>query len=272
MDIRALEEQIRQKESLLCVGLDSAKDRIPQEFLKMALPQYEFNKRIIDATEKYAVAYKPNTAFYEAAGVEGWLSLEYTQKYIKEKYPHIFTIADAKRGDIGNTSKQYAEAFFGRMDFDAITLIPYMGYDVIAPFLEYEGKYVILLALTSNKAADEIQMIDCNGGLKLFEHIISKAVNWGVEDRLMFVVGATKPQYFKQIRKLVPNHFLLVPGIGAQGGSIKDVINYGKSPNYGLLINSSRGIIFAGSGFNDFDKAAADAAKSAVRDMRNAGL
>ncbi len=268
MTLEFLVEQIKSKRSLLCVGLDSDKDRIPSEFLRMALPQFEFNKKIIDATERFAVAYKPNLAFYESAGVEGWMSLEYTQKYLKDRYSHIFTIADAKRGDIGNTSRHYAKTFFGRLDFDAVTLVPYMGYDVIAPFLEYENKYVILLALTSNKASNEIQLFENSEGLRLFEHVVSKAVNWGVADKLMFVVGATKPEYFNDIRKIVPHSFLLVPGVGAQGGSVRDVIQYGKTDNFGLLINSSRGIIFAGNEYKDLEQKASDAARALVEEMR----
>ncbi len=268
MRVDVLVEQIKNKRSLLCVGLDSDKERIPPEFLKMALPQFEFNKKIIEATEKYAIAYKPNMAFYESAGVEGWLSLEYTQNYLNEKYPDVFTIADAKRGDIGNTSRHYAKAFFGRLDFDAVTLVPYMGYDVIAPFLEYEGKYVILLALTSNKASNEVQLFENRDGLRLFEHILTKAVNWGVEDKLMFVVGATKPEFFRDIREIVPRNFLLVPGVGAQGGSVKEVVQAGKTDNFGLIINSSRGIIFAGKEYVDFGPKASDAAKTLVEEIR----
>ena len=268
MAVAKLLKQIKEKKSLLCVGLDTDKAKIPSEFLKMSLPQFEFNKRIIEATQKYAVAFKPNIAFYESAGIEGWMSLEYTQKYLKNKFSDIFTIADAKRGDIGNTSKHYAKAFFGNLDFDAITLVPYMGYDVIAPFLEYENKYVILLALTSNVNANEVQLFENKKNIYLFEHIISKAINWGIADKLMFVIGATKPQYMKRIRELVPNNFLLVPGVGAQGGNLEEIIKYGINDNYGLLINSSRGIIFSGNSFYNFDKKAKNSAKELVENMR----
>ena len=268
MTIQNLVSEIERKQSLLCVGLDSDINKISEEFLKTSLPQYEFNKRIIDATHEYAIAYKPNLAFYESEGITGWMSLEFTQKYLKEKYPHIFTIADAKRGDIGNTSKHYAHTFFGRLDFDSVTLSPYMGYDVVAPFLEYEDKYVILLALTSNSSADEIQMFESKEGLKLFEHILTKAINWGLGDKIMFVVGATKTEYLQQIRKIAPDNFLLIPGIGAQGGSLEDVIKYGKTDNYGLIINSSRSIIFADRSFENFAKAASESAQKLLNEMR----
>ena len=261
MKIENLIQEIKRKKSLLCVGLDSDIERIPEEFLKTSLPQYEFNKRIINATANYTIAYKPNLAFYESVGQIGWLSLEFTQKYIKENYPGIFTIADAKRGDIGNTSKQYAKAFFKNLNFDAITLSPYMGYDVVAPFLEYEDKYVIILALTSNKSANEIQFFENKEGIKLFEHIINKSINWGVSDKIMFVVGATKPEYFNTIRNIAPDNFLLVPGIGSQGGNLELVIKNGINKNYGLIINSSRSIIFAGSGYKDFKEKAAEEAE-----------
>ena len=268
MTIKDLISEIEKKQSLLCVGLDSDINKIPEEFLKTSLPQYEFNKRIIDATNKNAIAYKPNLAFYESEGFTGWLSLEFTQKYLKEKYPEIFTIADAKRGDIGNTSKHYARTFFGRMDFDAVTLSPYMGYDVVAPFLEYDDKYVILLALTSNSSADEIQMFESKEGIKLFEHILTKATNWGLNNKLMFVVGATKTEYLQRIRQIAPDNFLLIPGIGAQGGNLEEVLKYGISENYGLIINSSRSIIFAGSSYEDFAKAASNSAQMLLDEMK----
>ncbi len=245
MNLDVVIKNIQSKKSLLCVGLDSELEKLPDVVLNTQYPQYEFNKAIIDATADYAIAYKPNVAFYEAAGLGGWKSLELTVRYIKDKYPDIFLIADAKLGDIGNTSKQYAKAFFDKMDFDAITLSPYMGYDSVAPFLEYENKSVILLAITSNDSAGEIQLFENKEGIKLFEYIISKAINWGTTEQIMFVAGATKPDYIKVIRNITPDSFLLVPGVGAQGGSIKEVMEAGLSSNYGLMINASRSIIFA---------------------------
>ena len=211
---------IVQKKSFLCVGLDSEIEKIPSFLKKLKDPVFEFNKRIIDATHEYAVAYKPNVAFYESPGAEGWLSLEATVKYIRKKYPDIFIIADAKRGDIGNTSKMYAKAFLENMPFDAVTVAPYMGEDSVTPFLAYKEKWVVLLALTSNKGADDFQYHD-EDGIKLFERVLTVSQKWGTLDNLMYVVGATRAEMLKDIRKIVPDHFLLVPGVGAQGGSLE---------------------------------------------------
>jgi orotidine-5'-phosphate decarboxylase len=236
--------QIRKKRSFLCVGLDTETDKIPNHLKSADDPVFEFNRMIIDSTSRYAVAYKPNSAFYECNGAEGWKSLEKTVKYIKENHPDIFVIADAKRGDIGNTSKMYARAFFGSMPFDAITVAPYMGEDSVTPFLSYEGKWVILLALTSNKGADDFQYHN-EDGIRLFERVLSVSSKWSTTDNMMYVVGATRAEMLMDIRKLVPDHFLLVPGVGAQGGSLADVAKYGLNSHCGLLVNSSRGIIFA---------------------------
>ena len=233
--------------------------RSPLFCLKEKDPVFEFNKRIIDATHKYAVAYKPNVAFYECYGAKGWLSLESTVRYIKENYPDIFVIADAKRGDIGNTSKMYAKAFLENMPFDAITVAPYMGEDSVTPFLSYNDKWVILLALTSNKGADDFQYHN-EDGIKLFERVLSVSQKWGTINNMMYVVGATRAEMLKDIRKIVPDHFLLVPGVGAQGGSLEEVARYGMNSKCGLLVNSSRGIIFADNTEN-FDKVAGEKAK-----------
>jgi orotidine-5'-phosphate decarboxylase len=244
MDHLQLFNNIIQKRSFLCVGLDSEVDKIPSFLKKLKDPVFEFNKRIIDVTQEYAVAYKPNVAFYESMGSKGWLSLEATVKYIRKKYPEIFIIADAKRGDIGNTSKMYAKAFFENMPFDAVTVAPYMGEDSVTPFLTYENRWVILLALTSNKGADNFQYHD-EDGIKLFERVLSLSQKWGNINNLMYVVGATRAEALKDIRKIVPEHFLLIPGVGAQGGSLGEVAKYGMTDKCGLLVNSSRGIIFA---------------------------
>jgi orotidine-5'-phosphate decarboxylase len=244
MDHLQLFNNIIQKRSFLCVGLDSEVDKIPSFLKKLKDPVFEFNKRIIDVTQEYAVAYKPNVAFYESMGSKGWLSLEATVKYIRKKYPEIFIIADAKRGDIGNTSKMYAKAFFENMPFDAVTVAPYMGEDSVTPFLTYENRWVILLALTSNKGADNFQYHD-EDGIKLFERVLSLSQKWGNINSLMYVVGATRAEALKDIRKIVPEHFLLIPGVGAQGGSLGEVAKYGMTDKCGLLVNSSRGIIFA---------------------------
>ncbi|MCX6334630.1 MAG: orotidine-5'-phosphate decarboxylase [Bacteroidia bacterium] len=232
------------KKSFLCVGLDSEIEKIPSFLKKLKDPVFEFNKRIIDATHEYAVAYKPNVAFYESLGPEGWLSLERTVKYIKKSYPGIFVIADAKRSDIGNTSKMYARAFLENMPFDAVTVTPYMGEDSVTPFLSYDEKWVVLLALTSNKGADDFQYHD-EDGIKLFERVLTVSQKWGTLNNLMYVVGATRAEMLKDIRRIVPDHFLLVPGVGAQGGSLAEVAKYGLTNKCGLLVNSSRGIIFA---------------------------
>jgi orotidine-5'-phosphate decarboxylase len=256
---------IVQKKSFLCVGLDSEIEKIPSFLKKLKDPVFEFNKRIIDATQEYTVAYKPNVAFYESLGSEGWLSLEATVKYIRKKYPEIFIIADAKRGDIGNTSRLYAKGFLEKMQFDALTVAPYMGEDSVTPFLSYNDKWVILLALTSNKGADDFQYHD-EDGIKLFERVLTVSQKWGSVDNLMYVVGATRAEMLKDIRKIVPDHFLLIPGVGAQGGSLKEVAKYGMTNKCGLLVNSSRGIIFADNTEN-FAKVAGEKAKEMQQEM-----
>lgn len=244
MNYTELFEQVKKKRSFLCVGLDSDMAKIPQHLLTAEDPVFEFNKAIIDATAEVTIAYKPNIAFYESRGVEGWVSLEKTIRYIKTHYPEIFTIADAKRGDIGNTSEMYAKAFLETLDFDAITVAPYMGEDSVTPFLKYEEKWVILLALTSNKGAFDFQFFE-NDGVKLYEKVLKKSQDWGDARNMMYVVGATKAEMLGGIRKIVPDHFLLVPGVGAQGGSLEEVAKYGMNSHCGLIVNSSRGIIFA---------------------------
>jgi len=265
MDNLQLIGNIRAKRSFLCVGLDSEIDKIPYFLLKAKDPVFEFNKRIVDATAKYTVAYKPNLAFYECNGLKGWKSLESTLGYIKQTYPDIMVIADAKRGDIGNTSKMYAKAFFENYDFDALTVAPYMGEDSVTPFLSYPGKWVILLALTSNKGADDFQYHN-EDGIRLFERVLTLSKKWGNTGNMMYVVGATRAEMLMEIRKIVPDHFLLVPGIGAQGGSLKEVAKYGLNNSCGLLVNSSRGIIFADS-TNDFDKIAGQKARELQEEM-----
>ncbi len=255
MDRLQLFENIRRKRSFLCVGLDPELNKIPASLHKLKNQVFEFNRRIIDATHKYAIAYKPNIAFYESSGSKGWSSLEMTVNYIKEQYPDLFVIADAKRGDIGNSSEMYAKAFFENMKFDAVTIAPYMGEDSVTPFLAYRDKWVVLLVLTSNKGADDFQYHN-EDGLKLFERVLSVSQKWSHPDNMMYVVGATRADMLKNIRRIVPEHFLLVPGVGAQGGSLKEVVKYGLNSKCGLLINSSRGIIFADDSEN-FDKAAA---------------
>ena len=256
-------EQIQQKKSFLCIGLDADLDKIPAHLLSFDDPVFEFNKQLIDATHSYCVAYKPNTAFYESRGVEGWKSLEKTIEYLNQHYPKLFTIADAKRGDIGNTSQLYAKAFFETLPFDSITVAPYMGEDSVKPFLAYPNKWVIVLALTSNKGADDFQFtsIDENEKQLLFQKVIRKTTLWGTDQNLMFVVGATRPEMLLEIRKLIPTHFLLVPGVGAQGGSLKEVAKYGMTKQCGLLVNASRSIIFADSSVNFAQSAAVEAKK-----------
>jgi orotidine-5'-phosphate decarboxylase len=234
--------QIRKKESYLCVGLDTDINKIPAHLLEFEDPIFEFNKQIIDATADFAVAYKPNTAFYEAYGVKGWQSLEKTIAYIPKD---IFILADAKRGDIGNTSKMYAQAFFQNMNCDAITVAPYMGEDSVKPFLDFPNKWVILLALTSNFGGKDFQNLELTKGGELFEEVLRKSQEWGSTDQLMYVVGATRAESFARIRQIVPEHFLLVPGVGAQGGSLHEVSRFGMNSHCGLLVNSSRGIIYA---------------------------
>jgi orotidine-5'-phosphate decarboxylase len=258
-------ENIKSKRSFLCVGLDSEPELIPAFLKKGKDPVFEFNRRIIDATEKYAVAYKPNVAFYECNGSAGWDTLEKTVNYIKANYPDLFVIADAKRGDIGNTSKMYARAFLEKMKFDAITVAPYMGEDSVTPFLSYNDKWVVLLVLTSNRGAADFQYHN-EDGIKLFERILTVSKKWGNTDNLMYVVGATRAEMLKEIRKTVPDHFLLVPGVGAQGGSLEAVSRFGMNSKCGLLVNSSRGIIFADSTEN-FDKVAGEKAHELQLEM-----
>jgi orotidine-5'-phosphate decarboxylase len=249
-------EQIRNKKTYLCVGLDSDIEKIPKHLLKSADPQFEFNKQIIDATLDHCVAYKINTAFYESLGVKGWESLQKTAEYIPETH---FRIADAKRGDIGNTSAQYAKAFFETMDFDAVTVAPYMGADSVKPFLEYEGKWTIILGLTSNPGAADFEMLQTEEGY-LFQQVLKKSSSWGNTGNLMYVIGATRHEMVSEIRKSYPDHFFLVPGVGAQGGSLKEISRSGMNKDCGLLVNASRAIIFL-SGKEDFAKAANEASK-----------
>jgi len=253
------------KKSLLCVGLDTDLALIPKHLLTLSDPIFEFNKQIIDATHDIAIAYKPNIAFYEAMGIDGWKSLEKTIRYLNENYPDCFTIADAKRGDIGNTSKMYAKAFFEHLNFDSITVAPYMGSDSVKPFLEYENKWVILLGLTSNKGSSDFQFTEHNNQ-KLYEQVITKAQEWGTPEQLMFVIGATHPEQFREIRKLAPDNFFLVPGVGAQGGSVEDVCKNGINNMGGLLINSARQIIYA-SGEIDFAAKARVVALNTIQQM-----
>lgn len=256
---------IAAKRSFLCIGLDTETGKIPQFLMNADDPVFEFNKRIIDATNKFAVAYKLNVAFYECNGIKGWKSLELTLNYIKANYPDMLVIADSKRGDIGNTSRMYAKAFFENMSFDALTVAPYMGEDSVTPFLSYKDKWVILLALTSNKGADDFQYHNENG-VRLFERVLSVSSKWGTIDNMMYVAGATRAEMLKDIRKLVPEHFLLVPGVGTQGGSLEEVAKYGMTDRCGLLVNSSRAIIFADNSRN-FDNAAAEKAAEVQADM-----
>jgi len=265
MNHEQLFKNIIRKHSFLCVGLDTEVEKVPTFLLKEKDPVFEFNRRIIDATHKYTVAYKPNSAFYESSGAGGWRSLESTVRYIKDNYPDIFVIADAKRGDIGNTSKMYAKAFLENLPFDAITVAPYMGEDSVSPFLAYADKWVVLLALTSNKGADDFQYHN-EDGIRLFERVLTVSQKWGNINNLMYVVGATRADTLKDIRKIVPDHFLLVPGVGAQGGSLKDVARYGMNGKCGLLVNSSRGIIFADN-TEKFDTVAGDKAREIQLEM-----
>lgn len=245
MNKQQLIDNIRAKHSFLCVGLDTDLKKVPAHLLNEEDPIFAFNKAIVDATALYCVAYKPNLAFYECYGLKGWAALEKTVKYIKENYPNQFIIADAKRGDIGNTSSMYARSLFGEMDFDSITVAPYMGEDSVTPFLQYEGKWVILLALTSNKGSHDFQLTTDTQGERLFEKVLRTSQQWADDKQMMYVVGATQGSLFADIRKVAPKHFLLVPGVGAQGGSLQDVCKYGMTDECGLLVNSSRGIIFA---------------------------
>ena len=260
MNRQELIAQIQQKKSFLCIGLDVDLAKIPTHLLAEEDPIFEFNKQIIDATHHLAIAYKPNTAFYEAYGIKGWEALEKTINYINTNYPELFTIADAKRGDIGNTSTMYAKAFFEDLNFDSVTVAPYMGSDSVEPFLAFENKNTILLALTSNKGGLDFQGLK-TGNEELYKSVLKTALTWKNSENLMFVVGATKAEYFEDIRKIVPNHFLLVPGIGAQGGNLQDVCKFGLNKDCGLLINSSRGIIYAANDENFALKAQEEAQK-----------
>ncbi|WP_338762557.1 orotidine-5'-phosphate decarboxylase [Bernardetia sp. ABR2-2B] len=263
MNRKELVAQIKAKKSYLCVGLDSDIKKIPSHLLNAKDPIFEFNKRIIDATEKYAVSYKINTAFYEALGTKGWESLQRTIEYLPKD---VFIIADAKRGDIGNTSSQYAKAFFENLNCDAVTVAPYMGEDSVKPFLEIKDKWTILLALTSNSGAQDFEMLELKNGKKVYEEVLEKSQNWGTDENLMYVVGATKAEYIENIRKIIPNHFLLVPGVGAQGGNLQEVSKAGLTKDCGLLINSSRQIIYA-SKDRDFAEMAGKAAQEIQQEM-----
>lgn len=245
MTRKELIASIQRKRSFLCVGLDTDLKKVPAHLLQEEDPVFAFNKAIIDATAPYCVAYKPNLAFYESMGVKGWIAFEKTVAYLRENYPDQFIIADAKRGDIGNTSAMYARTFFEEMNLDAVTVAPYMGEDSVTPFLGYEGKWVILLALTSNKGSHDFQLTEDAQGEKLFEKVLRKSQEWAGNDQMMYVVGATQGKAFEDIRRIAPNHFLLVPGIGAQGGSLEEVCKYGMTSECGLIVNSSRAIIYA---------------------------
>ncbi|QKJ62940.1 orotidine-5'-phosphate decarboxylase [Flavobacterium sp. M31R6] len=270
MTTQELIQQIKIKKSFLCVGLDVDLNKIPKHLLELEDPIFEFNKAIIDATHDLAVAYKPNIAFFEAYGIKGWMSLQKTINYINEKHPEIFTIADAKRGDIGNTSSMYAKAFFEDLNFDSVTVAPYMGKDSVEPFLAFENKHTIMLALTSNEGAFDFQTLIVNGtrgeaerseAKELYKHVLETSKTWKNSENLMYVVGATKAEYFTEVRKIVPDSFLLVPGVGAQGGSLSEVCKYGMNDNVGLLINSSRAIIYASNGTDFADVARNEALK-----------
>ena len=267
MNRQELVANIRRKQSFLCVGLDTDLQKVPEHLLSEADPIFAFNKAVIDATAPYCVAYKPNLAFYEAAGVKGLMAFEKTVKYLKQHYPDQFIIADAKRGDIGNTSKMYARTFFGEYDVDALTVAPYMGEDSVTPFIEgYPGKWVILLALTSNKGSLDFQLMEDKNGERLFEKVIRKSREWRSDENLMYVVGATRGELFRDIRRVAPNAFLLVPGIGAQGGSLEEVCRYGMTEDIGLLVNSSRAIIYA-DGTERFAQVAGEKAKEVAEQM-----
>jgi len=265
MTTQQLHEQILLKKSFLCVGLDPDLTKIPPHLLETEDPIFEFNKAIIDATHDLAVGYKPNTAFFEAYGIKGWLSLQKTINYINENFPEIFTIADAKRGDIGNTSSMYAKAFFEDLNFDSVTVAPYMGKDSVEPFLAFENKHTIMLALTSNEGAFDFQTLTTNGK-ELYKQVLETSITWKNSHNLMYVVGATKAEYFADIRKIVPDSFLLVPGIGAQGGSLSEVCRYGMNDKVGLLVNSARAIIYASKG-TDFAEMAREEALSVQKEM-----
>jgi orotidine-5'-phosphate decarboxylase len=269
MNSGQLFDQIIQKNSFLCVGLDTDIKKIPHHLLKHQYKLYEFNKQIIDATAEFAIAYKPNIAFYEVLGATGWINLELTVEYIRAHYPGIFIIADAKRGDIGNTSKLYARTFFENINFDAVTVSPYMGQDSVTPFFDFQDKWVILLALTSNPGSGDFQYIEDNKhDMQLFERVISTSASWGSKNNMMYVVGATRAEMLSGIRKIVPDHFLLIPGVGAQGGSLREVAKYGFNKHCGLIVNSSRAIIYA-DGTPDFAKVAGQEALKVQQEMRD---
>ena len=259
MNRQQLIQQIKEKRSFLCVGLDTDINKIPEHLRNNEDPIFEFNKALIDATAPYCVCYKPNLAFYEAFGSKGIISFEKTIEYLKTNYPNHFIIADAKRGDIGNTSSMYARTFFDEYDLDALTVAPYMGEDSVTPFLQYEGKWVVLLALTSNKGSHDFQLTESADGERLFEKVLKRSQQWGNSENMMYVVGATQGEMFADIRRIAPDHFLLVPGVGAQGGSLQQVCKYGMNKDCGLLVNSSRGIIYASQGTDFAEKAAAKA-------------
>lgn len=266
MNRQQLINEIFTKKTFLCVGLDTDINKIPAHLKNEEDPIFAFNKAIIDATAPYCVAYKPNLAFYECYGLKGMLAFEKTIQYIKENHPNHFIIADAKRGDIGNTSKMYAQTFFEEYNLDSVTVAPYMGEDSVKPFLEYDGKWVILLALTSNKGSHDFQLTEDKQGERLFEKVLKKSQEWGTTENLMYVVGATQGKMFEDIRRIAPEHFLLVPGVGAQGGSLQEVCKYGMTKDCGLLVNSSRGIIYA-SADTDFAEVAAVKAKELQEEM-----
>ena len=266
MNKQQLINEIFTKKTFLCVGLDTDINKIPAHLKNEDDPIFAFNKAIIDATAPYCVAYKPNLAFYECYGLKGMLAFEKTIQYIKENHPNHFIIADAKRGDIGNTSKMYAQTFFEEYNLDSVTVAPYMGEDSVKPFLEYDGKWVILLALTSNKGSHDFQLTEDKQGERLFEKVLKKSQEWGTTENLMYVVGATQGKMFEDIRRIAPEHFLLVPGVGAQGGSLQEVCKYGMTKDCGLLVNSSRGIIYA-SADTDFAEVAAVKAKELQEEM-----
>ena len=266
MNRQQLINEIFTKKTFLCVGLDTDINKIPAHLKNEDDPIFAFNKAIIDATAPYCVAYKPNLAFYECYGLKGMLAFEKTIQYIKENHPNHFIIADAKRGDIGNTSKMYAQTFFEEYNLDSVTVAPYMGEDSVKPFLEYDGKWVILLALTSNKGSHDFQLTEDNQGERLFEKVLKKSQEWGTTENLMYVVGATQGKMFEDIRRIAPEHFLLVPGVGVQGGSLQEVCKYGMTKDCGLLVNSSRGIIYA-SADTDFAEVAAVKAKELQEEM-----
>ena len=263
MDKQQLFENIKRKQSFLCIGLDTDIKKIPEHLLKEEDPIFAFNKAIIDATADLCIAFKPNLAFYESMGVKGWVSFEKTIRYIKENYPDQFIIADAKRGDIGNTSEMYARSFFDELNIDSVTVAPYMGEDSVKPFLIYPEKWVILLALTSNKGSQDFQLTVDSNGERLFEKVLKKSQEWANDEQMMYVVGATQGEMFTEIRKYAPNHFLLVPGVGAQGGSLEEVCKYGMNNMCGLIVNSSRAIIYA-----DKTELFAEAARKAAKEVQ----